>query len=152
MLSIDLIKKEYFRIKKLCEKQYGEKLDSLTQYEYNKNCQEGYTPYQIRKQLGLTYNKFKTEIGETLSSTQSKPFREKVSYNRIYCKRGEGSMIFARDCIPGCNDACNDCENPQEGNIKASPSLTPQEDWEQCTVGIHGSSHGKTIEGTINFD
>ena len=33
---------------------------------------------------------------------------------KILCPRGKGTMINKRDCVPGCNDACEGCEHNVE--------------------------------------
>lgn len=30
---------------------------------------------------------------------------------KIFCPRGEGKKITKSQCLPGCNDACKDCEH-----------------------------------------
>ena len=66
------------------------------------------------------------------------PKVEKVK--KILCDRN-GQMISKGNCVPGCNDACMICENPQMQNIKASRNtLTPEEHKEQTLSGTYRSS------------
>lgn len=56
-------------------------------------------------------------------------------------------MIFKKDCIPGCNDACILCPNKQLDNIKAgNDTYTPEEETIMRHEGVRGMGYGDMIE------
>jgi hypothetical protein len=62
------------------------------------------------------------------------------SVKKIECLRGEPHMIFAKHCIPGCNDACVPCKNKQINNIQAINVTSPEEDRELNYTSSFGNS------------
>ena len=71
---------------------------------------------------------------------QEKASEIKIPSSKCRCKRTK-TLISKFSCVPGCNDACMTCENPQMQNIKASRNtLTPEEHREQTLSGTYRSS------------
>lgn len=120
MITIEEIKKEYFRIEKLLGK------TALTGDQYNLNCKKGFSVFLIKRDLGLTYNEVKTKIGAELASLVNNKGGA-GSTKKIYCARGEGQMINIKNCLPGCNDVCKSCPSKQIDNVGAGgDTLTPE--------------------------
>ncbi len=132
MLTIEQVKKEYYRIEKLLNK------EALTGDDYNANCQEGYSVYQIKKKLGLSWNAMKNIIGAKEASNMNHKGGVKKA-EKIRCDR-DGSMISTINCVPGCNDICQTCENRQEGNVSDINTTTPEEDRELNYTSSFGNS------------
>ena len=66
--------------------------------------------------------------------------------DKIRCER-DGKIMTKSQCLPGCNDACITCENPQMQNIKASnDTLTPEEHKDQTLSGTYRSSAAIAVE------
>jgi hypothetical protein len=69
----------------------------------------------------------------------------RVPKGKIECLRG--GIIFKKDCIPGCNEACQGCTSRQEGNVKAGgETLTKEEETMMRYEGVRGSGYGAMIE------
>lgn len=121
MITIEEVKEEYSRVSTLLKK------EALTGDDWNHNCKEGFTVFQIKKQLGLSWNAIKKIIGAKEATTLRRRDVAKKSF-KILCNR-DGSMISNLNCVPGCNDACIPCENKQWNNVKAGGyPVTPEED------------------------
>ncbi len=131
-MTIEEVKKEYFRIAELLKK------EALTGDDYNHNCKEGYSVFQIKKQLGLSWNGMKEIIGAPKASSANRKSGVKKS-SKILCNR-DGSMITKHNCVPGCNDACIACENKQIKNIQAINTTSPSEDRELNYTSSFGNS------------
>lgn len=132
MLNIKEVKKEYFRIEELLNK------EALNQTSYNANCQKGYSAYWIKKTLGLTYNGMKDIIGAKPASNANQTGGVKKA-KKILCDRTK-TMISTISCVPGCNDICMTCKNRQEGNVSATNTATPEEDRELSYTSSFGNS------------
>jgi len=134
MLNIEEVKKEYFRIAKLLKK------EALTGDDYNHNCKEGFTVFQIKKNLGLSWNGMKEIIGAPKASNANRKGGIK-KLPKIYCRRGEGKMIRISECLPMCNtEACTPCENKQMQNKQAINNTSPSEDRELNYTSSFGNS------------
>lgn len=131
-MTIEDVKKEYFRIAKLLNK------EALTGDNYNSNCQDGFSVFQIKKHLGLSWNGMKKKIGAKKASYANNKGGIKKS-GKILCRRN-GLMISSLKCVPGCNDACLDCENKQMQNIKAINNTSPSEDRDSSYTSSFGNS------------
>jgi len=131
-MTIEEVKKEYFRIAKLLKK------EALTGDNYNHNCKEGFTVFHIKKQLGLTFNGMKEIIGAPKASSANRKRGIKKT-GKILCNR-DGTMISTFNCVPGCNDACKTCKNPQMKNVKAINTTSPSEDRELNYTSSFGNS------------
>lgn len=118
-MTIEEVKKEYFRIAKLLNK------EALTGDNYNLNCSAGYSTRFIKRELGLSYNGMKKIIGAKLASSANNN-NPGVSSKKIYCGRNGGQMIKMNECLPGCNDACIPCKNKQINNIQAINTTNPE--------------------------
>jgi hypothetical protein len=132
MLNIDQVKKEYYRIATLLNKQ------ALTGDNYNSNCQVGFSMFQIKKHLGLSWNNMKKIIGAK-AATSANNKGQKISKNKILCNR-DGTMISINNCVPGCNDACEDCDNKQIQNTMAINTTSAAEDRELNYTSSFGNS------------
>ena len=131
-MTIEKVKKEYFRIAKLLKK------EALTGDNYNHNCKEGFTVFHIKKQLGLSWNGMKEIIGAPKASLGNhKDGIKKTS--KILCNR-DGSMISTLNCVPGCNDACFNCENKQLKNVQSVNNTSPAEDRDSSYTSSFGNS------------
>jgi len=131
-MTIEEVKKEYFRIAKLLKK------EALTGDDYNANCKDGFTVFNIKKKLGLSWNVMKETIGAPkASSANRKSGIEKAG--KILCNR-DGTMISTFNCVPGCNDACKTCKNPQMKNVKAINNTSKTEDRELNYTSSFGNS------------
>ena len=132
MLTIEEVKKEYFRVAKLLKK------EALTGDDYNHNCKEGYSVFQIKKKLKLSWNGMKGIIGAPEASPVNRKGGIKKT-SKILCNR-DGNMISTLNCVPGCNDACLNCKNKQMQNIQAVNTTTPSEDRELSYTSSFGNS------------
>ncbi|MCK5603538.1 hypothetical protein KAR91_16760 [Candidatus Pacearchaeota archaeon] len=70
---------------------------------------------------------------------QEKASEIKIPDSKCRCNRTK-TLISKLSCVPGCNDACMTCENPQTQNIKAGDTLTSEEHREQTLSGTYRSS------------
>lgn len=138
-MKIEEVKEEYFRVEELL------KFEGINQKTYMAHCKEGFSPYTIKRILGLTYNEMKEQIGAKKASTLRPAHTYTKSKGKIRCNR-DGSMISINACIPGCNDACRTCQNIQIENIPAVNNVTPEEDMEQRQAGIYRSSAAIAVE------
>ena len=134
MLTIEAVKKEYYRIEKLLDK------EALSTTEYAAHVKEGYSAHFIKRDLGLSYNAMKNIIGAKLATSRNKAVKP-LSKKKIYCARGEGGMISVSGCIPGCNDICIPCKDKQVKNIQAGDdTYTEEEETLMRHQGSFGSS------------
>lgn len=86
----------------------------------------------------------KKEKIKLLEKKANKPV--KIPKNKIRCNRG-GKIMLKTLCIPGCNNACNTCDNPQMKNIKAGGEpVTLEEDKEMLYSGVVGGQFGRMME------
>jgi hypothetical protein len=70
----------------------------------------------------------------------------KIPDSKCRCERSK-TIIFKKDCIPGCNDACLTCNNPQVQNTPASyDTLTAKEHKDQTLRGTYRSSSAIAVE------
>ena len=142
MLTIEEVKKEYFRISKLLKK------EALTGDDYNTNCPQGYSVFWIKKELGLTWNGMKKVIGAKKASHANHKGGIKKS-SKILCKR-DGTMIRDINCVVDCNDICLTCKNRQEKNVGAGGGLlTPEEDRELNYTSSFGNSGAMAVEAGL---
>jgi hypothetical protein len=132
MLNIEEVKKEYYRIEELLNK------EALSQSIYNANCQLGYSAYLIKKELGLTYNGMKKIIGAKAASNANHKGGIKKS-KKIFCERTK-TKINETACVIDCNDICLTCDSRQEGNVRAINTTTPEEDRELNYTSSFGNS------------
>lgn len=140
MITIKEVKKEYFRVEGLL------KFEGINQKTYMAHCKEGFSPYTIKRLLGLTYNEMKEQIGAKKASNLRPAHTYTKSKGKIICNR-DGKKISINNCIPGCNDACIICENKQIQNVKAGgDTLTPEEHREQTLSGTYRSSAAIAVE------
>jgi hypothetical protein len=139
-LTIEDVKKEYFRIE--------DKLNivGLSQTAYDTNCNQGYSPHMIKKDLGLTYDKMKTAIGAKPASRKGWGNPKKPK-KKIYCSRGDGGMILDIYCVVGCSPInCDPCPNKQLKNVKASSdTLTEEEERIARHQGVRGMGYSDMI-------
>lgn len=139
MITIEEVKKEYFRVEEFLKR------EAISTTEYSANAKQGYSIHCIKRVLGLTYNAMKKAIGAKEATSQSGRNAPQLSAKKIHCKRG--GVISIDECIPGCNDLCNDCGNRQIKNIKASSdTLTYKEEESQRHEGIRGVGYSEMIE------
>ena len=141
MITIEEVKKEYFRISK--------KLNcaALTYDEYRLHCKEGYTSFGIRKYLDLSWNQLKKKIDAPIANTRNIKGIIGKSSVKIECLRGGKHKIYSQHCIVDCNDVCKLCLNRQERNIKASDdTLTQEQETLMRHEGIRGAGYAEMIE------
>ncbi|MCK5609790.1 hypothetical protein KAR91_48410 [Candidatus Pacearchaeota archaeon] len=140
MLNIEEVKKEYYRIEELLNK------EALSTTEYAAHVKEGYSTHFIKRDLGLSYNAMKKIIGATEATSRNRGGGQ-PSKKKIYCARGEGGMISISACIVGCNPAiCDPCPNKQIGNIKASSdTYTEEEETIMRYEGVRGAGYSEMI-------
>lgn len=70
----------------------------------------------------------------------------KIPDSKCRCERSK-TIIFKKDCVPGCNDACLTCANPQVQNTPASDdTLTAKEHKDQTLRGTYRSSSAIAVE------
>ena len=80
------------------------------------------------------------------AAEQEKDIEIKIPDSKCKCGRA-GHVIFKKDCVPGCNDACLSCKNPQTQNVKAGgDTLTPEEHKKQTLAGTYRSSAAIAVE------
>ncbi len=80
------------------------------------------------------------------TAEQEKDIEIKIPDSKCKCDRA-GHVIFKKHCVPGCNDACLTCENPQVQNTPASgDTLTPREHKNQTLRGTYRSSSAIAAE------
>ena len=140
MLTIEKVKKEYFRIEELLGK------EALTGTQYDADCKKGFSIFLIKRDLELSYNQVKKKIGAKIASSANNKGGTVPSTKKIYCERGGGQLIYANKCIPGCNDACLSCDNQQFNNIKASSDTLTAEQEGLMRHSIQGVHYAEMIE------
>jgi hypothetical protein len=143
MLKIEEVKKEYYRIEELLNK------EALSQSIYNANCQLGYSAYLIKKELGLTYNGMKKIIGARAASNANHKGGIKKS-KKIFCDRTK-TKISETACVLDCNDICLTCDDRQEGNIKAGGEKVSQEEDRNYSGSFGNSGALAAAEGNYSL-
>ena len=139
-MKIEEVKKEYFRIAKRL------KIEALTRSNYDSNCRQGYSTHFLKRYLKLSFNGMKKTIGAPLTTTSNNKEGKLNRGKKIHCRRGTGQIIRSSDCIPGCNDACIDCNNKQLKNIQAgSDTYTSEEETAIRHEGIRGAGYADMI-------
>ena len=74
------------------------------------------------------------------------PRVKKIIRNKILCLRS-GEYIRKVQCVPGCNDACSNCDNKQLTNIAASAdTFTPDQEANMRHQGAFRSSAAVAVE------
>ena len=139
MLNIEEVKEEYFRVEELL------KFEGINQKVYSSYCREGFSPYIIKRVLGLTYNEMKAQIGAKLASTLRPAHTYTKSKGKMICNRN-GEKISSHQCVPGCNDKCNTCESKQLDNIKAGDDTLTYEQEKLMRHGLKGMDYIALIE------
>ena len=137
ILTLDLLEIEFARVAEVC----GTK--SFKLHDYQKHSKDGYRAASIKNQLGFTVNQVKEKLGYPLllsgfaqGITKRKPVKSGTP--KVFCKRGEGSMInWNTGCFPG-NDACLTYPHPNESNRMSHTLTKEEEDMDKFTINTQG--------------
>jgi hypothetical protein len=137
--TIENFKKIYWEI---ANKQ---KNNILTGDDFNRDRGDFCGTWHFKRHMKLTYNEAKKKIGAVIATSGHTKggYTNQAGSKKIECYRGFKHIIYAKNCIPFCNEVCWTCPNKQMNNIQASKDiLSPSQEEFMRYEGISFGNSG----------